>query len=134
MYKLIRFMCAAAGLLAATAARADVRVGGWSLTANGQLAKDYVYTGHCPVVMRFSYGLLATDHASVSYSFVRSDGARQPGLQTVHLRPNQSEPVSYEWRLGAATPEFASFLGWVRMESVPPHRLAHTINFTLHCQ
>ena len=111
-----------------------VRVGGTALTANGQLAQGFQYTGSCPVNLKFDFGLISTEPATVTYSFNRSDGP-SGGSRTKHLpKANQSMPVFDTWRLGAKTPQFANYHGWIEINIASPNPVAKKINFTLHCK
>jgi len=61
-----------------------VRVGGTALTANGQLAQGFQYTGSCPVNLKFDFGLISTEATTVTYSFTRNDGP-SGGSRTANL-------------------------------------------------
>jgi len=110
-----------------------VRVGGTALTANGQLAQGFQYTGSCPVNLKFDFGLISTEATTVTYSFTRSDGP-SGGARTKSLRANQSSPVFDTWHLGAKTPQFNNYHGWVQINITSPNPVSHKINFTLHCK
>jgi hypothetical protein len=127
--------CAVAMLAVAGNAQAAVRVGGWSLRANGQVAQNFQYAGPCPVSLKFGWGLIGTEPATLAYSFVRSDGGHSSSQLVGSIpRANQSVPVYYDWRLGASTPQFENFRGWVELHVDSPNRVAKRIDFTLHCQ
>ena len=112
-----------------------VRVGGYSLRANGQLAQGFQYTGSCPVALKFGWGLISTGRTEVVYTFDRSDGGRQTRSDRVIIpRANQSVPVYYDWELGANTPRFADFHGWVNIIIEVPNKVDQKINFTIHCR
>jgi hypothetical protein len=116
-------------------AQADVRVGGESLRANGQVVPDFEYAGPCPVNLRFGWGLIGTEPATLAYSFLRSDGGHSSArnIGSIHAA-NQSAPIYYDWRLGAPTPQFANFRGWVELRVSSPNRLVSRMHFRLHCQ
>jgi hypothetical protein len=112
-----------------------VRVGGSSLRANGQLAQGFQYTGSCPVALKFGWGLIGTGPTAVTYTFARSDGGHQTNSPTVDLpNANQSVPVYYDWQLGANTPRFQNYSGWVQLNIEAPNQVSNKINFTIHCQ
>jgi len=113
---------------------ATVRIGGWALTNNGQIVKDFVYTGACPVQLQFAWGVLATAPMEIKYHFERSDGAQAPPGQKDLPRANTSEDVITTWDLGANTPRFADFKGWEDLVIDSPNKAAQKINFTLHCR
>lgn len=113
----------------------NVRVGGSSLRANGQLAQGFHYTGSCPVDLKFGWGLISTRRTEVTYRFDRNDGGHTTKTERVDIpRANQSVPVYYDWQLGANTPKFADFHGWVNIIIESPNPLEKKINFTIHCQ
>ena len=117
------------------AAHASVRIGGWAFTANGQVERDYQYTGSCPVDLKFDWGVISTEPVEITYSFVRSDGGHSSSPQHRSLPgANRSEPILDEWRLGANTPAFSNYAGWVQLNIESPDRVSDRIKFTIHCQ
>ncbi len=126
---------ALASLIAsAGAAEAAVRVGGSAFSANGQLARDHEYSGVCPVDLKFDWGVISTAPATATYSISRSDGGHSSHDRSVSLPANRSVPVLEEWHLGANTPQFADFHGWVELSIGSPTPVANRIGFTLHCR
>ncbi len=116
-------------------ALAGVRIGGSSLRANGQVAEGYQYSGPCPVDLKFGWGVIGTQPTEVTYSFVRSDGGHSSGARSAILsRANQSVPIYDDWRLGANTPQFRNYRGWVQIDIQSPNAVAQKIPFTIHCQ
>jgi hypothetical protein len=112
-----------------------VRIGGESLRANGEVAKGFQYTGACPVNLQFGWGLIGTGPTTVTYRFVRNDGGHSTNSQSVDIpQANRSVPVYETWRLGANTPQFASYTGWVKLIIESPNPLEGKIGFTIHCQ
>ncbi len=131
---LIRWLLCSGGLaLTLGSAQASVHVGGWSLTADGQIVPGFNYTGHCPANLKFGWGLIGNAPGSVAYVFKRSDGAQAAPKQTNLPQANQSVPVYDEWHLGATTPQFKDFKGWVELQVTSPNPVIKRINFTLHC-
>jgi hypothetical protein len=113
----------------------SVRVGGWALTANGKLAKNFEYTGSCPVNLKFDWGLIATESTEVKYRFKRSDASLPSAYKKVNLpHPNTSVDVSDSWDLGAKTTEFKDFKGWIKLTTFEPNKVEQKIDFTLHCR
>jgi hypothetical protein len=115
-------------------AHAGVRIGGSSLRANGQVAQGHEYTGPCPVDLKFSWGVIATDPTEIRYTFSRNDGGHSSGYQSASLPPNRSVPIYDDWRLGANTPKFADYRGWVQINIMGPNRVEQMIPFTIHCR
>jgi len=112
-----------------------VRVGGWSLRANGQVAQGFKYVGSCPVDLKFGWGLISTGPTEVRYRFDRNDGGHTTHTERVNLpRADQSVPVYYDWRLGANTREFANYSGWVNLIIESPDRIEKKVPFTIHCR
>jgi len=121
-------------LTAATGtAAAAIRVGGSSFSANGALARNHEYAGSCPVDLKFDWGVISTVPAAVTYTFTRSDGGRSSNPLSVNLPAGRSVPILDEWHLGADTPQFANFSGWVELNIVSPEPLVNRIGFTIHC-
>jgi hypothetical protein len=120
---------------AAATGNAVVRIGGESLRANGEVAQGFQYTGPCPVELQFGWGVIASEPTSIDYRFVRSDGGQSARSQTVDLpRAESSVPVYDMWRLGANTPQFANFTGWVKIVIDSPNQVEGKIGFTIHCR
>ena len=113
----------------------EVRVGGESLRANGQIAQGFQYTGSCPVDLKFGWGLISTRHTEVVYRFDRNDGGHTTHSERVDIpQADRSVPVYYDWQLGANTPKFANFHGWVNLIIESPNPVDKKIPFTIHCQ
>ncbi len=134
----IAAMCFCLAPLAQTAnaqSPVTVRVGGWALTANGKIAKNFEYTGSCPVNLRFDWGLLATAPTEVTYRYKRSDDSEPSATKKVKLaKANTSVDVSDTWDLGANTAEFKDFKGWIKLTTFEPNKVEQKILFTLHCK
>jgi len=112
----------------------QVHVGGWSLTANGQLAQGFQYAGPCPVQLHFGWGVISTAPTTITYTFLRNDGGHLNSPRTTTIsRADQSVPVYDDWHLGANTPEFANYRGWVELDIESPNHVSQRIGFTLHC-
>ena len=131
----LRFIFPLAVIIAiAGTAHASVRIGGWSFWANGQLARDFQYTGSCPVNLKFDWGVVSTEPTTLTYSFLRSDGGHSSSPRTVVLPGGgRSTPITEEWRLGANTPQFQNYSGWVQLNIESPNAASQKIAFTIHC-
>jgi hypothetical protein len=115
-------------------ASGGVRIGGWSLRANGQPAQGFQYTGSCPVDLKFGWGVISSEPTAVTYSISKSAGGPPTSPQTAELPGGgRSTPLYYDWHLGANNPKFANYTGWVELNIQSPSSLAQRINFTLHC-
>ncbi|MGA2571514.1 MAG: hypothetical protein ABSF23_13425 [Terracidiphilus sp.] len=120
---------------AAASSNATVRIGGASLRANGEVAQGFQYTGPCPVELQFGWGVIATEPTTIDYWFVRSDGGQSSHSKAVDLpQANRSVPVYDVWRLGANSPRFANYTGWVKLVIDVPNQVEDKIGFTIHCQ
>ena len=116
-------------------ASAAVRIGGESFFVNGQLDRSHQYAGPCPVTLKFDWGVIADQPTVVNYTFVRSDGGHSTQVRTLDLpQPNRSHPIVDEWRLGANTPQFQNYAGWVELVINAPNPMTKKIGFVLHCQ
>jgi hypothetical protein len=113
---------------------ASVRVGGSAFSVNGQLDRDHQYSGPCPVELTFDWGVIATEPTQVVYTFSRSDGGHQSHSSTIDLPAHRSVPILDHWSLGANTPQFADFRGWVELDIESPNAVENRIGFTLHCR
>jgi hypothetical protein len=112
-----------------------VRVGGSSLLVGGQIARGFQYTGSCPADLEFHFGVIGTGPTPVTYTFTRNDGGHSNSTQTIDLpNGNQSVPIIDHWRLGANSPQFASYSGWVQLDIQSPNVVTYKIPFTLHCR
>jgi hypothetical protein len=111
----------------------NVRIGGWALTNNGQIVKNFEYTGTCPVKLQFAWGVIPNERTEISYHFERSDGAQAPHGRKFLSKANASEDVITTWDLGANIPRFADFTGWENLVIDSPNKVSQKINFTLHC-
>lgn len=121
-------------LLAATALYGAVRIGGWAFSANGQLARDFQYDGGCPVELKFDWGVISDRSGPIAYTTTRNDGAHA-GMKTLdHPGGNRSVPILETWRLGARTPQFANYHGWMELNIESPNPVAKRIAFTIHCR
>ena len=124
-----------ATVILAVVADASVHVGGAAFFVNGQVARDYQYTGSCPVDLKFDWGVISTEPAMASYWFRRSDGGHSSNARTIELPGgNRSIPIMEEWHLGANTRQFSAYHGWVELHIESPNPVTSRIRFTLHCQ
>ncbi len=127
-------ICAVAALAASNGAEASVRVGGYSLRANGEVVQNFQYSGGCPVDLKFGWGLIGTKPSPITYSFKRSDGGHASSDSGGDIpQANHSVPVYYDWKLGANNPRFANFKGWVELDVHSPNPVVKRVNFTIHC-
>ena len=113
----------------------DIRVGGWSLRANGNVVQGFHYTGSCPVDLKFGWGVISNRPREVGYRFERSDGGHSSRHESVNLQGHgHSTPVYYDWQLGAHNREFANFHGWVNLIIEGREPVEKKIDFTIHCR
>ena len=78
--------------------------------------------------------MIATEPTPVTYTFVRSDGGHSNASFTTNLpAANQSVPIYDDWQLGANTPEFQNYSGWVQLNIESPNAVSQKIPFTIHC-
>ncbi|MGA9980376.1 MAG: hypothetical protein WBQ08_17280 [Candidatus Sulfotelmatobacter sp.] len=113
--------------------QASVRIGGASLSANGQIAQNFQYAGSCPVNLKFDWGVISTEPTSITYSLRRSDGGHSRASTASLPGANRSMPILDEWSLGANNPQFADYHGWVELDIESPNPVSQKIGFTIHC-
>lgn len=113
--------------------RASVRIGGASLSPNGQIAQNFQYVGYCPVNLKFDWSVISTEPTSITYSFRRSDGGHSSTSTASSPGANRSMPILDEWSLGANNSQFADYHGWVELDIESPNPVSQKIGFTIHC-
>lgn len=98
-------------------------------------ADPFDHTGPCPVEISFSGRIsVAGGAGTVSYKFLRSDGASAP-VQTINFDEPGSKKVSATWRLGAATPRFNPYKGWQAIKIFDPREMeSNKAHFTIRCR
>ena len=123
------------GLLALTAAlNAAMRIGGSSFAVNGQPTRDHQYAGGCPVDLTFDWGVVDSNPSPITYWTSRNDGAHSNPRSVNHPGGNRSIPIVEHWRLGANSPQFADYHGWMEIHIESPSPATNRIAFTLHCR
>lgn len=93
------------------------------------------YTGSCPVRIQFSGRIsVVGGSGTVSYRFLRSDGASAP-VQTIRFDGPGSRDIETTWTLGAATPRFQPYSGWQAIKILEPAEIeSNQAGFRLHCR
>jgi hypothetical protein len=91
--------------------------------------------GPCPATFTFTGKVLLRKEVKVKYRWERSDGGVDT---TVHpalaLDGVHASLVTTTWTLGAATPEFHPFHGWMKLHILAPEdKLSDAAEFTLDC-
>jgi hypothetical protein len=91
--------------------------------------------GPCPVVFTFTGKVALKKEGRFTYKWERSDGGVDT---TVHPAVSydglNAALVSTTWTLGAATPEFRPFHGWMKLHILTPQNLvSEAAQFTLDC-
>src|SRR5712692_72933 len=82
-------------------------------------ADPFNYSGACPVSINFSGRISAVGSGTVSYRFIRSDGASAP-IQTLTFTGSASQDVSETWTLGGAGTRYS---GWEAIRIVDPNAM-----------
>ncbi len=90
-------------------------------------ADPFNYTGPCPVTIEFSGRIsVAGGAGTVSYKFIRSDGASAP-LQTLQFTVAGSKDVSDTWYRGSGS-------GWEAIKTFDPQGVESShANFNIQC-
>ncbi|MGD0009800.1 MAG: hypothetical protein ABSE93_14800 [Terriglobia bacterium] len=105
-----------------------------TVEANGQILEHHVYSGPCPVTLKFGREVEGTEPTPVIYWFDRSDGAEFHHPSTIQLQTaGQPQTIYQEWRLGANTPQFANYNGWIRLNIESPNPDSLENHFLLRC-
>lgn len=120
-------------LIALTGTGRSSVIGGASLSSNGRLAQNFQYSDSCPVNLKFDWGVISTEPASIAYSFRRNDGGHSSTSTANLLGANRSLPILDEWSLGANNPQFAEYHGWVELDIESPIAISQKIGFAIHC-
>ena len=110
-----------------------VRIGGKSLRANGQPVQNFEYAGPCPVNLKFGWDLISKAPTTATYSFARND-AHATNPQSVNLPAAHRSVQVYDLiNLGANTPRYDNYTGWVKILVNTPNKVEGMIHFTIHC-
>ncbi len=111
------------GLAAVAPAR-----GGATPTLQAIMPAGFCQRPHYPVVVNFEGSIPAPPHpGTLSYRFVRSDGASGP-IQMVRFLGTGTQPVRYSWTLWTA------YKGWVQLDLLSPMRVhSARADFDLGC-
>jgi TonB family protein len=120
---------------AASTAVAAVHGAGVSLLVNGEPSPNFEYTGTCPVDLRFTWKLVSAKPTDVRYILAKSDGSRSSVVSTAQVpKANQPSSIVEGWHMGANTPQFANYPGWINLIVQFPNSFGYRINFNLHCK
>lgn len=90
------------------------------------------YTGTCPQEIVFLGRITADGPGTVSYRFIRSDGAQGP-VQQLRFSGPGTEPVRNTWRLGAPGKEYIQY--WQVLKVLEPNEMeSNKAFFNLRCR
>jgi hypothetical protein len=94
-------------------------------------ADPFDYVGPCPARITFSGRISVTGSGTVSYRFLRSDGASAP-IQTLTFDGSGSQDISTTWDLGGAG---FNYSGWEQIQILEPQALtSNQATFSIQCQ
>lgn len=122
-------LCAAPGT-----PQPSIRIGGEALSLNGQLLRNFDYVGSCPVALKFDWGVISSEPISITYTFRRNDGPESQPRNRYLPGGGRSVPILDNWTLGANTPQFLNYHGWIELKIQAPVVVSQKLGFTLHCQ
>jgi hypothetical protein len=90
------------------------------------------YNGPCPVRINFTGTIFADGPGTVTYRFIRSDGATS-GAKSLTFEERGGKTVSESWTLGGSA--LSSYEGWVRLENITP-QLSQSVqaSFKMTCR
>ncbi|MBC1224840.1 hypothetical protein GNF10_30265 [Nostoc sp. UCD121] len=92
-------------------------------------AEPFNYEGSCPATIKF-FGRIsvARGNGTVSYKFIRSDGASAP-VKTINFSGASSQDVETSWSLGK------SYSGWQQIQIFDPvEQLSSKAEFKIQCR
>jgi hypothetical protein len=91
------------------------------VVTNAELTTDpaYLQAHVCPVTVTFNGSITMNGPGTVTYRFVRSDGATSAPYSVSFAKPGTS-PVSTTWTLGEAT-VLPNYEGWVAIQVLTPN-------------
>jgi hypothetical protein len=100
----------------------------------GPLMGGVEYRGPCPIRLIFDWSIVSAQPTSVTYSLQKSDGSPVSTVTKINL-PKGNTPVDVidMWVLGANTPEFRNYRGWMDLSTLTPNVFGKKINFALRC-
>jgi hypothetical protein len=90
--------------------------------------------GRCPVTIGFTGSITANGAGTVTYTFMRSDGATSP-VQTLIFTEAGTQAVSTTWTLGGVG--LTSYEGWQSLKILSPNELTsqqEAGSFTMNCE
>jgi hypothetical protein len=120
----------------AAKAKPTVHIGGWALTVNNKIVKDFDYKGTCPVALQFSWSILSTAPTEAAYHFTFSDNSQPTASTKVNIpKADTAVDVSKTWTLGINnSPEFKDYKGWMKLAVSSPDHVEQKIDFTVRCK
>jgi hypothetical protein len=95
-------------------------------------ADPFDYVGTCPVTITFSGRIsVAGGSGTVSYKFLRSDGASAP-IQTLNFNGSGSQDISETWQIAGSGMNYS---GWEAIQIFDPQQMtSDRANFKIQCQ
>jgi len=95
-------------------------------------ADPFDYVGPSPVTIKFTGRIsVVGGGGTVSYKFLRSDGASAP-IETLHFDGPGSRDVSTTWRLGGPG---LTYSGWQSIKILEPQEMeSERANFKIRCE
>jgi hypothetical protein len=99
-------------------------------------ANPAAYSGKCPATIKFDGEIsvrgLTRGPLTVTYEFIRSDGAKDTHPKTLTFQKDGSQPVSTSWTLGGD--KLPTFSGWQAVKVMAPLPVeSNRASFTLKC-
>jgi hypothetical protein len=92
------------------------------------------YRGSCPVKLNFDWSIVSSQPTVVTYRFQKSDGSSASAIMKVNLpKGNTPVDVTAMWIVGANTPEFRNYKGWIDLSTLTPNVFGKKIYFVLRC-
>jgi hypothetical protein len=100
----------------------------------GHLIDGIDYRGPCPIRLTFDWSIVSAQPTSVTYQLQKSDGSPLSSVTKINL-PSGNTPVDVidMWVLGANTPQYRRYEGWMNLSTLTPNVFGKKIRFTLRC-
>ncbi len=114
---------------------AGLEVTGNDVTVTPTSTADRPHTGTCPVTFNFRGKVALSKQGRFTYKWERSDHAIDTNVHPpVTYNGHDAVIVTTTWTLGARTPAFHPFHGWMKLHILTPEdKLSGPADFWLDC-
>lgn len=132
----IRFLLTLCGVVSWIGVGSTAALAAPTITAK-LTANPPVYSGKCPATVKFDGEIsvrgMTGGPLTVTYEFIRSDGAKDTVPKTLTFQKDGSQPVSTTWTLGGD--KLPTFTGWQAVKvTAPTPAESNKATFTVKCE